>query len=77
MLETFICRYAETLEDFDFSSYPGRPDLFAVRLKETGRHIGIVNFFDEKEGTCEIGYGIWSITLSNGLLSVPAERPSI
>ena len=31
VLETFICRYAETLEDFDFSSYPGRPDLFALR----------------------------------------------
>ena len=41
VLETFICRYAETLEDFDFSSYPGRSDLFAVRLKETGRLIGI------------------------------------
>ena len=58
VLETFICRYEETLEDFDFSSYPGRPDLFAVRLKETGRLIGIVNYFDEKEGSCEIGYGI-------------------
>ena len=22
VLETFICRYADTLEDFDFSSYP-------------------------------------------------------
>ena len=36
VLETFICRYADTLEDFDFSSYPGRQDLFAARLKETG-----------------------------------------
>ena len=58
MLETFICRYAETLEEFDFSSYPGRQDLFAIRRKETGRLIGIVNFFDEKDGSCEIGYGI-------------------
>ena len=24
VLETFICRYADTLEDFDFSSYSGR-----------------------------------------------------
>ena len=60
VLETFICRYAETLEDFDFSSYPGRSDLLAVRLKETDRLIGIVNFFDEEDGACEIGYGIGS-----------------
>ncbi len=33
VLETFICRYAETLEDFDFSSYPGRSDLFAIHRK--------------------------------------------
>ena len=39
---------------------PGRQDLFAIRLKETGRLIGIVNFFDEKDGACEIGYGIGS-----------------
>ena len=30
---------------------PGRQDLFAIRLKETGRLIGIVNFFDEKDGS--------------------------
>ena len=58
VLETFICRYAETLEEFDFSSYPGRQDLFAIRRKETRRLIGIVNFFDEMDGSCEIGYGI-------------------
>ncbi len=60
VLETFICRYAETMEAFDFSSYPARRDLFAIRLKETGRLIGIILFSDEKEGSCEIGYGIGS-----------------
>ncbi len=60
VLETFICRYADTLEDFDFSSYPGRQDLFAIRLKETGRLIGIILYFGEKEDSCEIGYGIGS-----------------
>ena len=60
VLETFICRYADTLEDFDFSSYLGRQDLFAIRLKETGRLIGIILYFDEKEDSCEIGYGIGS-----------------
>lgn len=60
VLETFICRYAEMLEGFDFSSYPGRSDLFAIRLKESGRFIGILGLFDEKDGVCEICYGIGS-----------------
>ena len=66
VLETFICRYAETLEDFDFSSYPGRDGLFAIRLKQTGRLIGIILYSDEKEDSCEIGYGIGSAYRSNG-----------
>ena len=60
VLETFICRYADTLEEFDYSSYLGRRDLSAIRLKETGRLIGIILYFDEKEDSCEIGYGIES-----------------
>ena len=60
VLETYICRYAQTLEDFDFSNYPGRSELFAIRLKETGRLIGLINYFDETEDSCEIGYGIGS-----------------
>ena len=58
VLETFICRYAENLEDFDFSSYLCNPDLFAIRLKETGKLIGIILYFDENGDSCEIGYGI-------------------
>ena len=66
VLETFVCRYAETLEAFDFSSYPGREDLFAIRLKDTGRLIGIILYFDEKDGACEIGYGIGSAYWNRG-----------
>lgn len=57
VLETFVCQYAESLEDFDFSKYLGREDLFAIRLKDTRRLIGIILYFDEPVG-CEIGYGI-------------------
>lgn len=60
VLETFVCRYAETLDDLDFSKYPGRQDMFAIRLKESGRLIGTILYFDEKDGSCEIGYGIGS-----------------
>ena len=58
VLETFVCRYADSLEDFDFTAYLGRDDLFAIRLKDTGRLIGIILYFDEQDGVCEIGYGI-------------------
>ena len=60
VLETFICRYAESLDDFDFSTYLENEDLLAIRLKESGRLIGIILPFDEKDGSCEIGYGIGS-----------------
>ena len=74
VLETFICRYAETLEDFDFSSYPGRSDLFAIRLKEMGRLIGILSLFNEKDGACEIGYGIGSRYWGRGYTTEAVKR---
>lgn len=74
VLETFICRYAETLEDFDFSDYSGREDLFAIRLKENGRLIGILSLFDEKDGSCEIGYGIGSAYWGRGYATEAVKR---
>lgn len=74
VLETFICRYAETLEDFDFSSYLSNDALFAIRLKETGRLIGIILYFDDDDAErCEIGYGIGSRYWNRGATS---PRPS-
>ena len=60
VLETFICKYAESLADFDFTPYLSAKNLFAIRLKETGKLIGIILYFDETEDSCEIGYGIGS-----------------
>ena len=74
VLESFICRYAETLEEFDFSAYPGRRDLLAIRLKETGRLIGILSLFDERDGACEIGYGIGSRFWNRGYATEAVRR---
>ena len=60
VLETFICNYAETLEEFDFSRYLGREELFAIRKKEDRHLIGIILYFDAIDGQCEVGYGIGS-----------------
>ncbi len=74
VLETFVCRYAESPETFDFSSYLGRDDLFAIRLKETGRLIGIILYFDEKDGACEIGYGVGSTYWNKGYTTEAVGR---
>ena len=74
VLETFICRYAETLEEFDFSAYLSNESLFAIRLKETGKLIGIILYFDEKDGACEIGYGIGSDYWGRGYATEAAKR---
>ena len=60
VLETFVCKYAETLEEFDFAPYLEKENLFAIRLKSSGSLIGIILYFDEKDGGCEIGYGLGS-----------------
>ena len=38
VLETFICRYADTLEEFDFSSYPGRQSV-SVGIRDADRDL--------------------------------------
>ncbi|MBR5896169.1 MAG: hypothetical protein IKZ39_00960, partial [Lachnospiraceae bacterium] len=50
VLETFICTYADSLEEFDFNKYLGREDLFAIRLKDSEELIGIILYFDEESG---------------------------
>lgn len=60
VLETFICQYAENLEEFDFSRYLANSGLYAIRLKGTEQLIGIMVLCDETATSCEIGYGIGS-----------------
>ena len=60
VLETFVCKYAESIDEFDFSPYLNMNNLFAIRLKNTGRLIGIILYFDVENNSCEIGYGIGS-----------------
>ena len=74
VLETFICKYAESLADFDFTPYLSAKNLFAIRLKETGKLIGIILYFDETEDSCEIGYGIGSGYWNRGYAGEAVKR---
>jgi ribosomal-protein-alanine N-acetyltransferase len=74
VLETFICNYAENIDDFDISRYVGNDGIWAVRLKETGRLIGILTLFDETDSSCEIGYGIGSEHWGNGYTTEAVKR---
>ena len=74
VLDTFICRYAETPEELDFIPILNNENLFAIRLKETGRLIGIILYFDEADGACEIGYGIGSAYWNRGYATEAVAR---
>ena len=74
VLETFICKYAETPEEVDLSPYEANSAMFAIRLKETGRLIGVILYFDEKDGGCEIGYGIGSEHWNRGYATEAVGR---
>ena len=74
VLKTFICRYAETPGEVNLAPIMNCETLFAIRLKQTGRLIGIVLSFDEKDGCCEIGYGIGSKYWKNGYATEAVSR---
>ena len=66
VLETFICGYQETLDDFDFSKYLNKDSIFAIRLKDSGRLIGILTKYLVNGKEIEIGYGIGSSYWNKG-----------
>ena len=60
VLETFICKYAHTIDEVDISPYIKNEQMFAIRLKENKKLIGIILYFDNDNTKCEIGYGLGS-----------------
>ena len=74
VLENFVCPYTETIDDLDFSPYLTNKDMYAIRLKDTKRLIGIILFFDAKEDSCEIGYGIGTEYWNKGYVSEALNR---
>ena len=74
VLETFICNYCGTVDELDISRYVGRDDMFAIRLGDTGEFIGLILYFDVKDETCEIGYGIGSKYWGRGYATEAVRR---
>ena len=74
VLETFICNYAETPEEVDLTRYAANEKMFALRLKDTGRLIGIILYFEDDGRTCEVGYGLGSDHWGKGLCTEALRR---
>lgn len=73
VLETFICTYQENIENFNFDDYLDRNGIFAIRLKESGKLIGILTEFLVEGKTIEIGYGIGSNYWNQGYVTEAVE----
>ena len=58
VLETFMCNYTENIDELNFLPYIENEKIFAIRLKNTKKLIGIICYFSENEFSCEIGYAI-------------------
>ena len=66
VLETFICVYQDNLDNFDFSKYLDKDGIFAIRLKENKKLIGILTKYKVDGTTIEIGYGLGSSYWNKG-----------
>ena len=69
VLETFICTYVDKIEKFDFTKYLDNDIIFAIRLKESGKLIGILTKYLVDGKSVEIGYGIGSSYWNNGYVT--------
>lgn len=76
VLKTFICRYEETLEGFDFESIYTKDSLFAIRLKDNKKLIGLISLYKDEGNEIEIGYGIGSSYWNKGYVT-EAVKPFI
>ncbi len=65
VLETFICKYEENIDNFNFEKYLNRDDIFAIRLKDN-KLIGILTIFNKTITSLEMGYAIGSKYWNNG-----------
>ena len=66
VLETFICTYQEDIDSFDFDPYLEKDSIFAIRLKQNNKLIGILTKYLVNGKTVEIGYGIGSSYWNKG-----------
>ena len=74
VLETFICNYEETIDNFNFSPYLTNKNIYAIRLKDTLKLIGIILYFNESNDEAEIGYAIGSTYWNNGYTTEALTR---
>ena len=71
VLKTFVCRYQDDLDTFEFDQYLDRTDLFAIREKASNDLIGIFVEceVDRENKSLEIGYGLGSRHWGKGYMT--------
>jgi len=69
VLETFICNYEESIYNFDYNKYIDSDWIYAIRLKENKKLIGILTIYKAQADSLEIGYGIGSKYWNKGYTS--------
>ena len=74
VLRTFVCRYAQTMEDFDFAPILAKDTYYVIRRRQSGRMIGIILSCEQTSDACEIGYGLGSGHWGRGYATEAVRR---
>jgi len=71
VLKTFMSRYEDDINDFDFDRILKIEDIYSIKLKENNEFIGVILICDKDElnKSCEIGYALGSNYWNHGYMS--------
>lgn len=75
VLQTFMCKYEDSLETFNFDRYLKLENTFAIVNKQSDEMIGIILIYkdNKNESTCEIGYAIGKPFWNQGIATIATK----
>ena len=66
VLDTFMDKYLDNIDDLNFDNYLKIEDLYSLRLKDNNEFIGIILIVEDKGDEVEVGYAIGSSYWNKG-----------